>query len=173
MESRVALSPYKLLSNLKVISPTLRLHAQEDAHEFLRLLIEAMQRCCNLDSSSSSSSPSSSSSSSMTPSSGLPTGTSDAQRPYPFNLFDGTLQSSVVCSVCRTVSNTFDPTEDLGAWDLIHTCTCVDWIKLLLCFIISCVVVFYAPPHIPALSLSLSPYMSCYFVMVSFLYCRS
>jgi ubiquitin C-terminal hydrolase len=140
MESRVALSPYKLLSNLKVISPTLRLHAQEDAHEFLRLLIDAMQRCCNLDSSASSSS-SSSSSSSMTPRNGQPTSTSEDQRPYPFTLFDGTLQSSVICSMCRTVSNTFDPTEDLGAWDLIymyiHTCVYVDWIKLLLCFIIS------------------------------------
>lgn len=97
------MSPFKLLNNLGSISPNLRQYAQEDAHEFLRLLIDAMQGCCDdRNKTLPISTPLSSSSSSLN------------IRPYPFTSFDGTLQSSVTCSVCGTVSNTFDPTEDLG-----------------------------------------------------------
>lgn len=79
------MAPRQLIQNLRLISPTLKPHIQQDAHEFLRLLIDTMQQCCG-----------------------------EARFMYPFTAFDGCLQSSVVCTICHAISNTFDPIEDLG-----------------------------------------------------------
>lgn len=42
-ESRQAVTPSKFISNLKRIAPSLRAHRQEDAHEYLRHLLDNLQ----------------------------------------------------------------------------------------------------------------------------------
>lgn len=79
-------APEAIVRNLKLVSPTLRSFAQEDAHEFLRLLIDAMQR-------------------SYVPMNGYGATNGGASWPppgaYPFSMFAGALQSTVVCSLCK------------------------------------------------------------------------
>lgn len=62
-----------------------KLGVQEDSHEFLRLLIDAMQKSCH-----------------------------EENETYPFKLFRGTVESNVSCSTCRARSSTIDPIEDIG-----------------------------------------------------------
>lgn len=67
---------------------------QEDAHEYMRYLIEALQKCCPLDVHAKAS-----------PSS---------QRNYIQKIFGGRLQSQVKCMECAYSSNTYDPFLDLS-----------------------------------------------------------
>jgi len=64
---------------------TFKLGLQEDSHEFLRLLIDAMQKS-----------------------------TKENDQTYPFKLFRGTVESNVSCSSCHATSSTIDPIEDIG-----------------------------------------------------------
>mmetsp|Transcript_25004 Transcript_25004/g.37403 ORF Transcript_25004/g.37403 Transcript_25004/m.37403 type:complete len:641 (-) Transcript_25004:86-2008(-) len=125
-QAAVAVAPNTLLDQcLPKLAPvgTFRKGLQEDSHEFLRLLIDGMQRSCapvatktavtgdNNDVGGSdgvdANATSESSSSSLSDSSAYM---------YPFQLFRGTIQSTVKCSnpECQKVSSTMDPMEDVG-----------------------------------------------------------
>jgi ubiquitin C-terminal hydrolase len=69
------------------VAPWFKLGQQEDSHEFLRLLIDAMQRSC---------------------------GESPHKEEYPFQLFRGMIESNVTCESCGSTSSTKDPIEDIG-----------------------------------------------------------
>ncbi|KAK2529669.1 hypothetical protein Q9233_006836 [Columba guinea] len=75
------------------IAPHIRLGRQEDAHEFLRFTIDAMQKAC------------------------LPDCTELDRQTQATTLihqiFGGSLRSRVKCSMCKAVSDTFDPCLDL------------------------------------------------------------
>jgi len=91
------------------VAPWFRRGVQEDSHEFLRLLIDAMQNSCR-DARRDRGAP--------TP----PSETGDFYRgsggnddtEYPFQLFRGTVESNVTCSACRATSCKIDPIEDIG-----------------------------------------------------------
>mmetsp|Transcript_12753 Transcript_12753/g.27992 ORF Transcript_12753/g.27992 Transcript_12753/m.27992 type:complete len:601 (-) Transcript_12753:313-2115(-) len=112
------------------VAPWFKLGVQEDSHEFLRLLIDAMQKSCELArdikpprqvtceedapgvdaddnkdivfENTASSKPSEESSSAAT------------DKEYPFSLFRGTVESTVTCGSCKCTSSTLDPIEDVG-----------------------------------------------------------
>jgi len=69
------------------VAPWFKLGQQEDSHEFLRLLIDAMQKSCG--------------------------GCLD-KKDYPFQLFRGMVESKVICGSCGYISSTMDPIEDIG-----------------------------------------------------------
>lgn len=111
-----------------VAPDSFRVGQQEDSHEFLRLLIEAMQKSCQQARSRKS----------MTVDQGNPQDTPTESIPseaesesvdlsvnnnkvkesldteYPFQLFSGKIESKVTCGYCHTTSSTLDPIEDLG-----------------------------------------------------------
>jgi len=74
------------------VAPWFKRGVQEDSHEFLRLLIEAMQKSS---------------------SSAVVTKEESRDQSYPFKLFRGTVESNVKCSSCNAVSSTLDPYEDI------------------------------------------------------------
>lgn len=85
------------------IAPHFKLGQQEDAHEFLRLLIDAMQRSCKR--------------ARTTPGNPQDTPPPDVKMPeseYPFQLFRGTVESNVTCAACSAKSSKIDPIEDIG-----------------------------------------------------------
>jgi ubiquitin carboxyl-terminal hydrolase 36/42 len=91
---------------------------QEDAHEFLRLLIDAMQR--SYPPPRPGSGPSS-----------APFAHGPALRnEYPFALFRGALQSTVTCGGCGARSHSHDPIEDLGLELSAATATVEDALRL-------------------------------------------
>ncbi|KAG6553280.1 hypothetical protein Mapa_005014 [Marchantia paleacea] len=92
-------APNKLAKNLRSISRSFRMCRQEDAHEYMRYLLEALHKCCippELASSSSSN----------------PKPSQDKSLVY--KIFGGRLRSQVKCSVCSHCSNTYDPFLDLS-----------------------------------------------------------
>lgn len=92
------------------VAPWFKLGQQEDSHEFLRLLIDAMQRSCKQ----------------ARPSHGNPQDTPPPEKSddrgdavnedleYPFQLFRGMVESNVTCGSCGSTSSTMDPIEDIG-----------------------------------------------------------
>lgn len=120
------------------IAPWFKLGVQEDSHEFLRLLIEAMEKSCVSARRTSSSSSvdkcparedeeeetnltrkplddtwesvdSRDCDNTHPTTSGIKSGTE-----YPFRLFCGEIESTVKCSSCSNVSSKIDPIEDIG-----------------------------------------------------------
>jgi len=92
------------------VAPWFRRGVQEDSHEFLRLLIDAMQTSCKgarAASAGADGGPPSSSSSKRGSNAG-------DDEEYPFRLFRGTVESNVTCSACRSTSCKIDPIEDIG-----------------------------------------------------------
>jgi hypothetical protein len=94
-QSSTTVAPEAIVRNLKLVSPTLRGFAQEDAHEFLRLLIDAMQRSCHrpghrLGFAAAGNGKGATNGGAAWPPPGA----------YPFSMFAGALQSTVVCSAC-------------------------------------------------------------------------
>jgi uncharacterized UBP type Zn finger protein len=96
-QSSTTVAPEAIVRNLKLVSPTLRGFAQEDAHEFLRLLIDAMQRSycrpglgLGLPSAAAGNGKGATNGGAAWPPPGA----------YPFSMFAGALQSTVVCSAC-------------------------------------------------------------------------
>ncbi|KAG0584355.1 hypothetical protein KC19_3G205100 [Ceratodon purpureus] len=90
-----AVSPSNLVKNLRCISKSFRMWRQEDAHEYLRCLIEGLHNCC------------------------LPPGVKSnsavsQERSLIHKIFGGRLRSQVKCTVCSTCSNTYDPLLDLS-----------------------------------------------------------
>lgn len=94
------------------VAPWFRRGVQEDSHEFLRLLIDAMQNSCkaargeDVGKESAAKRTRSSSKESSTD--------QEVDTEYPFRLFRGTVESNVTCSACRAVSCKIDPIEDIG-----------------------------------------------------------
>ncbi|KAI5055170.1 hypothetical protein GOP47_0030514 [Adiantum capillus-veneris] len=88
------ISPNQLVRNLRCISRSFHMGRQEDAHEYMRYLIEALQKCCPLDVHAKA-----------------PPG---SQKNYIQNFFGGRLQSQVKCTECGHSSNTYDPFLDLS-----------------------------------------------------------
>jgi len=94
------------------VAPWFRRGVQEDSHEFLRLLIDAMQNSCK------GARPEGGSNDCTSPSikkEGKDDQDSSAEdNEYPFRLFRGTVESNVTCSACRATSCKIDPIEDIG-----------------------------------------------------------
>ncbi|CAA7408075.1 unnamed protein product [Spirodela intermedia] len=89
------LRPFHLVKNLRCISRNFRNSRQEDAHEYMINLLEAMHKCC------------------------LPSGVaSESASAYEKSLvhkiFGGRFRSQVKCMQCSYYSNTFDPFLDLS-----------------------------------------------------------
>lgn len=85
------LSPTQFVKCLPMISSTIQVGEQEDAHEFLRCLVDAMQRSILNEKVSK--------------------GTTRDE--YPFSLFKGSVQNVVQCLQCKKTSYRTDPVEDL------------------------------------------------------------
>ncbi|XP_068066065.1 ubiquitin carboxyl-terminal hydrolase 36 [Anomalospiza imberbis] len=88
-----AIKPLSIIRDLKKISHNLRFGRQEDAHEFLRYTIDAMQKAClngytKLDRQTQATT-------------------------LVHQIFGGYLRSRVKCLECQTVSDTYDPYLDV------------------------------------------------------------
>jgi ubiquitin C-terminal hydrolase len=93
------------------VAPWFKLGQQEDSHEFLRLLIDAMQRSCKQARTQENPQD-------TPPEKMSEDGDDDDQGPedmeYSFQLFRGTVESNVTCDSCKSTSSTLDPIEDIG-----------------------------------------------------------
>lgn len=89
------LRPMGVVSNLKRVSKRFRVGRQEDAHEFLRLLLESMQSSCVRKARSNGK-------------------TLDFQQTIMHQVFGGMLRSRVACGQCQYRSDTFQPFLDLS-----------------------------------------------------------
>lgn len=81
------------------VAPMFKLGVQEDSHEFLRLLIDAMQQAAAKARSVENP---------------QDDDAGDQDSEYPFTLFRGMVESNVVCASCHASSATMDPIEDIG-----------------------------------------------------------
>jgi ubiquitin C-terminal hydrolase len=96
------------------VAPWFKLGQQEDSHEFLRLLIDAMQRSCK-QARTSPENPQDTPPEKTGPEEEEeeePSPMKDAE--YPFQLFRGMVESNVICESCKSSSSTMDPIEDIG-----------------------------------------------------------
>lgn len=89
-----AIKPISFIRDLKKIARHFRFGSQEDAHEFLRYTIDAMQKAClngyaKLDRQTQATT-------------------------LVHQIFGGYLRSRVKCSVCKSVSDTYDPYLDIA-----------------------------------------------------------
>ena len=87
------------------VAPGFKLGVQEDSHEFLRLLIDAMQTCCKNAAQKKYMKSENISEQQIE---------KQIREEYPFLLFQGTVESSVKCNACKETSITLDPFEDIG-----------------------------------------------------------
>ena len=90
--------PSTIVNNLKKIAKHLKIGRQEDAHEFLRFLVEGLHRSCSNKKNATSS--------------------------KIYDIFQGKLQSQIKCLSCKTPSNTIDPWLDISLE--IRKCKSVD-----------------------------------------------
>lgn len=88
------------------VAPWMRIGIQEDSHEFLRLLIDAMQKSCVKARNHEAETP--------TPSGVPPKHDAPEDKEYSFSLFRGLIESNVTCDNCQASSSTVDPFEDIG-----------------------------------------------------------
>jgi len=108
------------------VAPWFKLGVQEDSHEFLRLLIDAMQKSClqarqaadptdpNDDGAVDGGGGDKSNSTTVTADKNKTNNPKDAAAEYSFSLFRGTVESNVTCDFCKASSSTLDPIEDIG-----------------------------------------------------------
>lgn len=94
------------------VAPWFRRGVQEDSHEFLRLLIDAMQNSCKGARREEGGNDSTSSPTNKDGNTDHDPLAEDTE--YPFRLFRGTVESNVTCSACRATSCKIDPIEDIG-----------------------------------------------------------
>ncbi|XP_071968451.1 ubiquitin carboxyl-terminal hydrolase 36 isoform X2 [Engystomops pustulosus] len=104
-----AIKPVSFIRELKKIARHFRFGSQEDAHEFLRYTIDAMQKAClngyaKLDRQSQATT-------------------------LVHQIFGGYLRSRVKCSVCKSVSDTFDPYLDI-ALEIRHSANIIRALEL-------------------------------------------
>ncbi|PWN50103.1 cysteine proteinase [Violaceomyces palustris] len=95
--SKSTTSPFEFNKNLKAFARPLRQGRQEDSHEYLRFLLEAMQQCCLSKAPKS-----------LKPDDPL------RQTTFVHKIFGGRLRSRVTCHACKHNSDTFDPYMDLS-----------------------------------------------------------
>ncbi|CAL8310637.1 unnamed protein product [Arctogadus glacialis] len=89
-----AIKPVSFIRDLKKIARHFRFGSQEDAHEFLRYTIDAMQKACL---------------------NGFPKLDRQTQATtLVHQIFGGYLRSRVKCSLCKSVSDTYDPFLDIA-----------------------------------------------------------
>ncbi|NWS76160.1 UBP36 hydrolase, partial [Crotophaga sulcirostris] len=88
------IKPMHIIRDLKHIARHIRFGRQEDAHEFLCYTIDAMQRAC------------------LTGSAKLDRQTQATTLVH--QIFGGYLRSRVWCSVCKSISDTYEPYLDLA-----------------------------------------------------------
>ncbi|KAK5856243.1 hypothetical protein PBY51_007852 [Eleginops maclovinus] len=89
-----AIKPVSFIRDLKKIARHFRFGSQEDAHEFLRYTIDAMQKACL---------------------NGYPKLDRTTQATtLVHQIFGGYLRSRVKCSICKSVSDTYDPYLDIA-----------------------------------------------------------
>ncbi|XP_030313036.1 LOW QUALITY PROTEIN: ubiquitin carboxyl-terminal hydrolase 36-like [Calypte anna] len=86
-----AIVPVDVITALPEIGEHFKLGVQEDAHEFLRLTLDAMQRACLCDGSLDTS----------------------CQHTVIHQIFGSFLRSRVCCSSCQVVSDAYDPFLDV------------------------------------------------------------
>lgn len=98
LQGEQVLRPIELVSRIKAIGKHFRPGRQEDAHEFLRLFIETMQKASLAGSNSET----------------LKLDPRSKETTVIHRIFGGYLQSTVTCSSCRHVSRTFDQFLDLS-----------------------------------------------------------
>ena len=120
------------------VAPWFRLGVQEDSHEFLRLLIDAMQKSCvksraieekdhdlQMEEESAEGAMSirvrvkkeseeDNDKAAEAEKSPIPSSPSKEGNEYSFRLFCGKVESIVKCSNCDATSSTIDPIEDIG-----------------------------------------------------------
>jgi ubiquitin C-terminal hydrolase len=104
------------------VAPWFKLGVQEDSHEFLRLLIDAMQKSCHQArvtedpqaEDPQAEDPDTATATTTTASTTDPQGAADKEEEYSFSLFRGTVESNVTCDFCQASSSTLDPIEDVG-----------------------------------------------------------
>lgn len=97
------------------VAPWFRRGVQEDSHEFLRLLIDAMQNSCKGARQDGDDRAGGKGAREKSESTGGGDGTDPTDdNEYPFRLFRGTVESNVKCSACRFTSRKIDPIEDIG-----------------------------------------------------------
>ncbi|XP_055971338.1 ubiquitin carboxyl-terminal hydrolase 36 [Sorex fumeus] len=89
-----AIKPIPFIRDLKKIARHFRFGNQEDAHEFLRYTVDAMQKACL--------------------GSGLKLDRQTQATTLVHQIFGGYLRSRVKCSVCKSVSDTYDPFLDMA-----------------------------------------------------------
>ncbi|XP_054988438.1 ubiquitin carboxyl-terminal hydrolase 36 isoform X2 [Sorex araneus] len=89
-----AIKPIAFIRDLKKIARHFRFGNQEDAHEFLRYTVDAMQKACL--------------------SGGLKLDRQTQATTLVHQIFGGYLRSRVKCSVCKSVSDTYDPFLDVA-----------------------------------------------------------
>eukprot|EP00559_Dactyliosolen_fragilissimus_P000592 CAMPEP_0184865696 /NCGR_PEP_ID=MMETSP0580-20130426/18804_1 /TAXON_ID=1118495 /ORGANISM="Dactyliosolen fragilissimus" /LENGTH=812 /DNA_ID=CAMNT_0027364991 /DNA_START=344 /DNA_END=2779 /DNA_ORIENTATION=- len=116
------------------VAPWFKLGVQEDSHEFLRLLIDAMQKSClkarnkdlkddkkscehrtdkaDIKEVKHSTQTKENNSVKGTKGDSIDNGCIDDE--YAFRLFRGTVESVVKCSSCKAISSKVDPIEDIG-----------------------------------------------------------
>lgn len=89
-------TPVEFIKNLKTVARTFHTGRQEDAHEWLRLLLESVQQACLVSAS--------------------PSVKQSALKETTFiqKIFGGRLLSRVTCLSCQHNSDTFDPILDLS-----------------------------------------------------------
>lgn len=92
----------------------MRVGTQEDAHEFLRFLVDAMQRACLADRGESVVPSSSGMFLSSYPQSLLSKAKkAEKESTFVYRLFGGRLRSRVTCDRCKNHSDAFDAFLDL------------------------------------------------------------
>lgn len=102
------------------VAPWFQLGVQEDSHEFLRLLIDAMQKSCKnarlLDPETNNNSKNNdqASTNDNNDKTTVPKPKTTTDQEYSFSLFRGTVESNVQCESCHANSSTLDPIEDVG-----------------------------------------------------------
>ncbi|KAG2187322.1 hypothetical protein INT44_005008 [Umbelopsis vinacea] len=89
-----SISPTKLVGKIRAIASTLKPGRQEDAHEFLRHLLQAAQKCC-LDAH------------------GMIDQRSQ-ETTFLYQVFGGYLQSQIECFRCKNVTKSFEAFLDLS-----------------------------------------------------------
>lgn len=110
------------------VAPWFELGQQEDSHEFLRLLIDAMQKSCEkarpaikeILREDEDDSPTASRTRSARNSKAKQVEEASKDTEYPFSLFRGTVESTVTCGACQATSSTLDPIEDIGLEVLVQ-----------------------------------------------------
>jgi ubiquitin C-terminal hydrolase len=98
------------------VAPWFRRGVQEDSHEFLRLLIDAMQTSCKAARAETirDNKKSVDNNDNITDNKARGTVFGNDDNEYPFRLFRGTVESRVKCSACQSTSCKIDPIEDIG-----------------------------------------------------------